>query len=154
MISNEAKFKSTELLRRLLMLLTAAAIAVLAYFNAALKLVHVYLLSGVIVLSLAVLIYHAVKGFAFFSFEEVGDVLIFKYYSTGNFSFKRMKISISHADFAGYKIERSFYKLRKTLVLYEWLNNRKAAYPPLSISFLPVGQQNKLFAVLQKLMAK
>jgi len=151
MITNEKKFKSVEHMRRLLILLSAVAIAVLAYWNTSLSPVLFYLTIGIILFTLLMVAWHFLKGLAFFSFEEVGDILIFRYYSTGNFNFARMQISISHTDFAGFKLENKIFNLRKNLILYEKINNRKASYSPLNISSLSLSQQKELVDKLHKL---
>lgn len=134
----------------MLMFLSAIAIAALAYWNTSMPAVYFYPLMAIVVFTIGLLVYHALKGFAYFAFEQVGDVLIFKYYATGNFSFKRMKISVSQTDYAGCKTQQLFGGLRKELVIYEWMNDKKAAYLPLSISLLTASQQQSLINTLQQ----
>lgn len=150
MIDNEKHFKSIERIRRYLIFLSAVAIAVLAYWNTTLPVSIMYPAIALIVITIIIIFYYAIRGFAYFAFENIGDVLIFKYYSTGNFSFKRMKISVSRMDFAGYEICNSLSNLRTDLVIFEWMNDRKAAYPPLNISALSAKQKTHLQESLQK----
>ena len=150
MINNENKFKSLEQLRRLLIFLSAVGIVAWAYWGTSLPAALQYLSVAVIVITLLLIVYHAIVGFAFFMFEEVGDVLIFKYYKTGDFSFKRMKISVSHADFAGFELRKSFFNMRNELIIHEVINGRKATYPPLNISSLSAQQQKELIDRLRK----
>lgn len=150
MVTNEIKFKSIELLRRLLLLLSAASIVLLAYLNVDLSFTYAVIATAIIIITSIVLFYHALVGFAFFSFEQVGDVLLFKSYTTGNFTFKRIKISVSKADFAGFSVKKSFFSFNKKLIIYEWIKGRKASYPSLSISFLSPEQRTQLIDLLNK----
>jgi hypothetical protein len=155
MITNENKFRAIERLRRTLMLLSVASIAVLAYWNRNLPQLGFYISLTIIIFSLCLFTYNYLTAFAYFSFEEVGDVFIFKSYATGNLSFKRMKISIAHNDFAGYEIHKSFFGKNKKLKLFEMIKNKhRAAYPLLSISTLSSEQQNKLLSALNKHISK
>ncbi|HOT14059.1 MAG TPA: hypothetical protein PK252_04790 [Bacteroidales bacterium] len=77
--------------------------------------------------------------------------LVFRYYSLRFFSAKHKSIEIPLADFIGFEINQPFKGLKKSLILFQRMKNKKAKYPPISISALTKEQIAELETFLKGL---
>ena len=147
-ITNEKIFSKIERNRRIVMLLLVLIVA-LAFI---IKNIPVWAIISVSVFALAAILYFIrqwIYKLAYFSFKQEGDLLVFKNYITGDFSFKRIKIAIPAASFWSYTYRVK--GLKHELILKEEISDRVATYLPVSLSLLAEPQKQALFKILDSL---
>lgn len=95
------------------------------------------------------------RNYNFFSFNDEGEKLVFRFISLRPFDNEKKAIEISKKDFEGYKINKSFLGFKKELILKLKTKNGVANYPPISITALSQKHKNMLvnsFSQLDKNM--
>lgn len=95
--------------------------------------------SFIVVLSALYILYIIVSyllNFNFFSFSDEGNKLVFKFISFRPFDNAKKAIEIEKGKFSGYKIEKSFFNMKKELILSIKTKNGVAKFPSISISAL------------------
>lgn len=75
-------------------------------------------------------------NYNFFSYNDEGEKLIFRFVSLRPFDNKKRAIEIKKENIMGYKIEKSFLSMGKKLILIAKTNKGIANYPPISITAL------------------
>jgi hypothetical protein len=78
----------------------------------------------------------AMLNYQFISFSDEGENINFRYFSAGYVSGKKNSVEINKTLFQGYKIEKSFFGLITSLILYQKVQQGVAKYPPVYISAL------------------
>lgn len=86
------------------------------------------------------LIFIFIINYHFFSFNDNGDKLVFRYVSFRPFDNAKKAIEIEKSRFGGYKIQKSFFNLKTELVLSVKTKNGLAKFPPIGISALSKDQ--------------
>ncbi len=80
--------------------------------------------------------------------------LIFRYYSLRPLNKQHRSIEIPINSFGGFKIQKSFFGLKKELILYQKVQGKLAKYPPISITALNKEQflllNNALTSIIKK----
>jgi hypothetical protein len=94
------------------------------------------------------------RNFQFVSFSDDDENIVFKYFFAGIVGGKKNSISISKQTFAGYKYEKKFLGLIKSLVLFQKVGQNVAKYPPVYISALKKDQRANLFNQLNQYTSK
>ena len=83
-------------------------------------------------------------------FSDEGDLIIFRYFSTGYFNRKKQVIQIPKKSFSGYEITDSILGLKKKITLKQRLKTSVVQYPPVSITLLNEKQRTQLTETLDK----
>ncbi|MDA3955065.1 MAG: hypothetical protein PF485_15585 [Bacteroidales bacterium] len=83
-------------------------------------------------------------NYNFFSYNDDGSKLIFRFVSLRAFDNKKRAIEINKKDFAGYKIKISFFNLRQDLVVKIKTKKGIANYPPISLTALSLKHKKML----------
>jgi len=96
----------------------------------------------------AINIYRFLLDLNYFSYNDQGDKLVFKYYSLRPFMQKRRTIEIPKNSLMKFNISSSMLGKKKSLILYQRINNNTAKYPPISISALSKQELHDLKASL------
>jgi hypothetical protein len=95
-----------------------------------------------------------VRNYQFVFFSDESENLVFKYFFVGFISGKKNSISISKKTFSGYKLEKKYLGLVKSIILFQKIGQGIAKYPPVYISALNRQQREKLFSWLNQYIPK
>lgn len=104
------------------------------------------------VIYISYVLYTFSLNYYYFSFNDDGDKLIFKFISLRPFYNKKMAIEIPKIDFKGYKFKMSFLNLKQELILTVKTKNGIASYPPISITALSLKHKKILERALNQLV--
>jgi hypothetical protein len=86
--------------------------------------------------------------YVYFSDEE--EHIVIRYFFAGMIGGKKNSISINKRTFAGYKYEKKYWGLHKSIILLQKIGQGIAKYPPVYITALTRDQQEKLFNILDR----
>ncbi len=81
-------------------------------------------------------VYRFILDLNYIYFNDNNVKLIIKFYSLRPFMKKHRSIEIQKETLYKYEIKRSIASRKKSLILFQRVNNRVAKYPPISISAL------------------
>jgi len=95
-----------------------------------------------------------VRNFQFVFFSDEGENIVFRYFFAGIVGGKKNSISISKKTFAGYKYEKKYLGLIKSVILHQKIGQGIATYPPVYISALTREQREKLLSWLNQYAPK
>lgn len=77
------------------------------------------------------------------------DTILVLYYTLGILSGNYRRIEMSRSAFAGSKITSSTGGIRKELVMQEWIEGKKATYPPVSVILFSKQDLDRIQELLQ-----
>jgi hypothetical protein len=83
-------------------------------------------------------------------FSDEDDWIILRYFSMSVFNRRKNSIEISKGSFGGYELHDSFLGIKKKIILKERIKDKKANYPPVSITGLNKKETNALLKTLDK----
>jgi hypothetical protein len=152
MIIENKKRIITIQLTRLGVLVVFTVVSVLISYNVFFESEALPFHKAWIITALAALyVIHIVLGIlrrdGYFYFSDMGSKLIVRYYVLRPFS-KQKSIEIKKVDFLGYKISKSIFGFRRSLIMYQKISQRKAGYPPVSLTKLSKSQVGDLKLIL------
>lgn len=87
-------------------------------------------------------------NYQYISYSDEGELLVFRYFTSGMISGKKNSVEINKASFSGYKIETRFFGLIKSITLFQKFQEGLAKYPPVYISALTTEEKSKLIKSL------
>ena len=90
----------------------------------------------------------------YFYFDDINDVLVFKYYPVGFFNSKKHSVQIPKQQFLKYETSKYLLGTQERLVLYQLYRSKEAKYPPINLSALNKEEQKKLKLTLEKYCQK
>jgi len=99
---------------------------------------------------LVIVLVPMVRNFQFVFFSDEGENIVFRYFFAGIVGGKKNSISISKNTFTGYRYEKKYLGLVKSLVLQQKIGQSIAQYPPVYITALSGDQHRKLFSCLDQ----
>jgi hypothetical protein len=88
--------------------------------------------------------YPMVMDYQFISYSDDGDKLVFRYFTSGIAGGKKNSVEINKGDFAGYRIDKKFFGIKKRLTLFRQLPQGVAKYPPIYITVLSGTERARL----------
>lgn len=97
-------------------------------------------------------IYRFLLNLNYIYYNDQGGKLVLKYYSLRPFMQKKQSIEIPAGSLVKFKIIKRIASLRKSLVLYQRINNKIAKYPPISLSALKKSEFNNLISALNAII--
>jgi hypothetical protein len=103
---------------------------------------------------LLVALFPMVLNYQFIFYSDEGDAIIFRYFPAGIVGGKKSSVEISKSTFAGFKTEKKYFGLSKSIVLYQKLMQGVAKFPPIYISALSREQYGKLVHALNQYSPK
>lgn len=110
---------------------------------------HVLIMTAVITLAfLIVLLWPAIKRYTYIYFSADEKGITFRWYKTGLLPGESKSIEIPSDKFAGYEITTRNMGLHHYLTLYQWVQGKKAAYNPVSITALSQSQKARMIETL------
>lgn len=83
-------------------------------------------------------------------FSDEGESLVFRYFSAGIVGGRKNSVDIRKNTFAGYKIDKKYFGLSSSLILFQNIGSKTAKYPPIHISALPEDLRGKLLSALNQ----
>jgi len=86
----------------------------------------------------------------YFYFDDVQDVLVFRFYPVGFFNSSKSSVQIPKAQFVKYDIDKFFLGTQEKLILHQLYRNKVARYKPISLSAVDKADREKLKAALSK----
>jgi hypothetical protein len=75
-------------------------------------------------------------------FNDDGDQIVIRYYPMRPIGRKNKAVQIPKISLAGFEIKKSFFGLRKSLVLHQKTKKGSAKYPAIGIGALNIKEQN------------
>ncbi len=84
------------------------------------------------------------RSYNFFSFNDEGEKLVFRFISLRPFDNEKRAIEISKKEFGGFDIHRSFLSFKQELILKLKTKKGVANYPSISITALSRKHKNML----------
>jgi len=94
------------------------------------------------------------RNVQFVFFTDEGVNIVFRYFFAGIVGGKKNSISINKNTFTGYRYEKKYLGLIKSLVLHQKIGQSVAQYPPIYITALSGEQRKKLFSCLDQYVPK
>jgi hypothetical protein len=95
------------------------------------------------------LVYFIMLNYTYFSIKDAGSKIIVKHYKLFPIARKYVSYEIAKINFAGFEIKNSFFNKREDLYLFTKINNKKASYPPISLSALTKEDKSNLIKFLK-----
>jgi hypothetical protein len=86
----------------------------------------------------------------YFYFDDINDVLVFRYYPVGLFNSRKNSIQIPKQHFVKFETTKFFFGMEEKLVLHQLYRKKVAKYKPISLSALDKADREKLKAVLNR----
>lgn len=83
-------------------------------------------------------------------FSDDEERIIFRYFTAGIVGGKKNSVEISKATFEGYQVEKKYFGLSRSLILYQRIGQKTAKYPPIHITALKKEHLDKLLKQLVK----
>ena len=83
-------------------------------------------------------------------FSDEDDLIVLRYFSMSMFNRQKNSIEIPKKVFRGYQIEKSFFGLKKKIVLLQRLKDRDVKYPAVSVTGLNANEFQLLIKTLDK----
>ena len=91
------------------------------------------------------------RDYKFFSYNDEGEKLIFRFVSLRPFDNKKQAVEIKKKYFNGYKINKSVFNFKEDLIVTVKTKSGVANYPPISITALSLKHKNLLKNSLNQL---
>ncbi len=93
-------------------------------------------------------------SYQYISYSDAGEKIIFRYFSAGMVGGKKNSVEISKHSFSGYEVEKKFFGLIISIILFQRFKEGVAKYPPVYISSLTRIERDKIFRSLNILSGK
>jgi hypothetical protein len=89
-----------------------------------------------------------ILNYQYIRFSDDGDFIVFRYFTSGIFGGRKNSVEINKATFTGYKVEKGYFGLNQSLVLFQRFKEGVAQYPHIYISILTKKEKAKIFRAL------
>jgi hypothetical protein len=89
-------------------------------------------------------------NYQYISFSDEGEKIVIRYFNAGIMKGRKNSIEIHKASFAGYRTEKKFFGLMKSIVLYQRMKEGIARYPRVYINVLTKDDQDKIYRALDR----
>lgn len=83
-------------------------------------------------------------------FSDDEERIIFRYFTAGIIGGRKNSVEINKATFEGYQLEKKYFGLSKSLILFQRIGQKTAKYPPIHVTALNRDQLDKLLRALTK----
>ena len=105
------------------------------------------IVAGIYIISIIV---EALFELNYIYFSDEDDLIVLRYFSMSMFNRQKNSIEIPKKVFRGYQIEKSFFGLKKKIVLLQRLKDRDVKYPAVSVTGLNANEFQLLIKTLDK----
>jgi hypothetical protein len=89
-------------------------------------------------------IYPMILDYQFIHYSDDGDKLVFRYFTSGIAGGKKNSVEINKGDFAGYRLDRKLFGIKRSITLFRQLPQGVAKYPPIHITILSRRERARL----------
>jgi len=89
-----------------------------------------------------------ILNYQYVNYSDEGDIIIFRYFTSGLVGGKKNSVEIDKRTFAGYKSEKKLFGLIWSITLYQNFKEGVAKYPTIYISALNKEERSKIFRSL------
>lgn len=93
-------------------------------------------------------------SYQYISYSDEGGKIVFRYFSAGMIGGRKNSVEISKQSFSGYEVEKKFFGLILSIILFQRFKEGVAKYPPVYISALTRIERDKIFRSLNMLSGK
>jgi len=97
---------------------------------------------------LFIIFFPVLLEYQYLFYSDEGNDIIFRYFSSGVVEGKKNSVEINKKTFTGFTLEKKFFGLIQSIVLYQRLKEGVAKYPPIFISALNRKDKEKLLSSL------
>jgi hypothetical protein len=150
-IENKKAIIANHLLKFILLVVIAAFIAILFYFDIVSEMVRTIVAWGLIGFYVFYFCWGIVCNHYYFYFSDLSlSKLVFKFYSLVPLSQKQQTVEIAKNSFHSFRFTEKWYGLRQYIVLSQVTPRGIAQYPPISISLLNEAQKKALSDTLKR----
>lgn len=91
-----------------------------------------------------------VLNYQYIWFSDDEEKIIIRYFTSGIVGGRKNSVEINKALFAGYQIEKQYFGLSRSLILFQRVGQGTAKYPPIYITALSKEHRSKLIRTLMK----
>lgn len=95
-------------------------------------------------------IYGYLRNPYYFYFDDINEVLVFRYYPAGLFNSRKNTIQIPKQHFVKFETTKFFFGMEEKLILHQLYRKKVAKYKPISLSAVDKADREKLKAVLTR----
>ncbi|HAX93938.1 MAG TPA: hypothetical protein DCY25_08370 [Bacteroidales bacterium] len=99
-------------------------------------------------ISLIIILIPIVLNYQYIFFTDEGNMLVFRYYSTGLGTGNKNSVEIEKRSFSGFTIDKSLFGLIQSITLYQRMKEGVAKYPPIHISALKPVEREEIIKTL------
>jgi hypothetical protein len=89
-------------------------------------------------------LYPMVLNYQYVFYSDEGDTIVFRYFMAGIVGGRKNSVEIYKNSFAGYKIEKKYFGMKQSIILFQQLREGVAKYPPVYISNLTTEEKAKV----------
>ena len=97
---------------------------------------------------LIIILIPIVLNYQYIFFTDEGNILVFRYYSTGLVTGNKNSVEIEKRSFSGFTIDKSLFGLIQSITLYQRMKEGVAKYPPIHISALKPREREEIIKTL------
>ena len=90
----------------------------------------------------------------FVSYDDLGEMLVVRYYPVSMFTSRKHSIEIPKKQFVKYELKSFFLRTQHMLILVQNFRGKEAKYPKISLSALEKDDREKLLESLDKYSSK
>ena len=94
--------------------------------------------------------YPMVLNYQYIYFSDEDDKIIFRYFMAGIVGGRKNSVEISKESYAGYRVEKRFLGLDRSIILFQHLPKGLAQYPPVHISILSKKERARILHSLYR----
>ena len=109
-----------------------------------------HLIIAIAVVLIIISLIGILKSPYYFYFDDINDVLVFRYYPIGFFNSKKNSVQIPKQNFVKFKTSKFFLRTQEKLILYQVYRKKVAKYPPISLSALTKQEREALKETLKQ----
>lgn len=95
-----------------------------------------FITAGVVAIYVLVILWPMIRQYKYIYFSDDGRAVIIRWYSIGLMSGESHSIEIPKESFSGFEITGKLGGFYKYITLYQTVQSRRAAYPPVVITSL------------------
>ena len=95
-----------------------------------------------------------ILNYQYVYYSDDGNNIVFRYFLSGIFGGKKNSVEINKMTFSGFSIEKRFFGLIQSIILFQDLKEGKAKYPPIYISALTREEKAKVIRSLNSFSSR
>jgi hypothetical protein len=91
-----------------------------------------------------------ILNYQYIWFSDDEEKIIIRYFMSGIIGGRKNSVEINKATFAGYKIEKEYLGLSRSISLFQRVGQGTAKYPPIHITALSKEERSKMLRALMQ----